>query len=188
MINIVSGLPRSGTSMMMQMLEVGGLPPLTDNLRKADDDNPRGYYEMERVKKIKEDKAWLDEAEGKAVKMISMLLYDLPQDRSYKIIFMQRAMSEILASQTRMLENLGKAQNIEDSAMRQHFESHLTQIHEWLNRQKNMDVLYSHYSDVVEAPGEYAVKICEFLGLDLDIDKMAGQVDKSLYRQRKDNI
>jgi hypothetical protein len=83
-VNIVSGLPRSGTSMMMKMLEAGGMEALTDNIRKADIDNPKGYYEFERVKQIKEDQAWLDDAKGRAVKMVSMLLLDLPEGYNYK--------------------------------------------------------------------------------------------------------
>ena len=98
-ITIVSGLPRSGTSMMMQILESGGMKVITDNIRKADEDNPHGYYEYERVKKIKDDTGWLKETRGKAFKMISLLLYDLPSNENYKVIFMKRKMSEILASQ-----------------------------------------------------------------------------------------
>ena len=108
-ITIVSGLPRSGTSMMMKMLEAGGLEAVTDEIRKADEDNPKGYYEFEKVKKIKEDSSWLEDVKGKVVKMVSMLLYDLPSDYSYKIIFMRREMNEILASQTKMLGRKGKS-------------------------------------------------------------------------------
>ena len=98
-VNIVSGLPRSGTSMMMKMLEAGGIEPLIDHIRKADIDNPKGYYEFERVKQIKEDQEWLDDAVGKVVKMVSMLLLDLPPGYNYKIVFTRREMKEILASQ-----------------------------------------------------------------------------------------
>ena len=87
-IKIVSGLPRSGTSLMMQMLDSGGMEVVTDNIRTADVDNPKGYYEFERVKKIKEDSSWLKDTRGKVFKMVSMLLYDLPSDEEYKIIFM----------------------------------------------------------------------------------------------------
>src|SRR6516225_5664390 len=89
-IIIVSGLPRSGTSLMMQMLDNGGVPVVTDNIRTADTDNPRGYYEFERVKKIKQDASWLPATRGKAVKMVSQLLYDLPPSEKYRIIFLER--------------------------------------------------------------------------------------------------
>ena len=102
-IAIVSGLPRSGTSMLMKMLEAGGLKPLTDRVRAADEDNPKGYYEFERVKRLEKDKEWLPEARGRAVKIISMLLKHLPPGFSYKILFMLRSMDEVLASQTQML-------------------------------------------------------------------------------------
>ena len=108
-ITIVSGLPRSGTSMMMKMLEAGGIPPLTDEIRTADTDNPKGYYEFERVKKMdKGDTAWLENAQGKSVKVISALLKHLPSDYRYRVIFMRRDMSEILASQKKMLDHRGE--------------------------------------------------------------------------------
>jgi hypothetical protein len=115
-ITIVSGLPRSGTSMMMQMLAAGGMPALADNLRQADEDNPRGYYEFERVKEVATDSSWLDEAEGKAVKMVYRLLYDLPADRSYRVIFMIRSLDEVIASQQVMLERSGTASDALDDA------------------------------------------------------------------------
>src|SRR5262249_24135332 len=105
---IVSGLPRSGTSLMMQMLDNGGVPVVTDNIRTADTDNPRGYYEFERVKKIKQEAAWLPETRGKAVKMVPQLLYDLPPTERYRIIFMERDLDEVLTSQEKMLERLGR--------------------------------------------------------------------------------
>ena len=111
-IIVVSGLPRSGTSMMMQMLEAGGLPIVTDHIRKADEDNPRGYYELEKVKKIKEDPSWLADCHGKAFKMVSALLYFLPKSRKFKVIFMKRNIEEMLASQRLMLMRLGKDDNI----------------------------------------------------------------------------
>src|SRR5690348_9725375 len=107
-ITIVSGLPRSGTSLMMQMLDKGGLEVVTDNIRIADRDNPRGYYEFEKVKTIKRDTSWLPQTRGKAFKMISQLLYDLPSSEKYRIIFMERDMDEMLVSQEKMLERLGR--------------------------------------------------------------------------------
>ena len=106
-ITIVSGLPRSGTSMMMRMLEAGGMPVITDNLRTADDDNPRGYFEFEPAKKTKDDPSWLNAAEGKAVKMIYKLLYDLPDRLEYRVLIMRRNMQEVLTSQRKMLDRMG---------------------------------------------------------------------------------
>src|SRR5262249_30630691 len=102
-IIIVSGLPRSGTSLMMQMLDGGGVPVLTDNIRAADTDNPRGYYEFEPVKATKRDATWLPAARGKAVKMVSQLLYHLPPGETYRVLFLERDLEEVLASQEKML-------------------------------------------------------------------------------------
>jgi hypothetical protein len=107
-IIVVSGLPRSGTSVMMQMLDNGGIPVVTDNIRTADTDNPRGYYEYEQVKKIREDAAWVPATRGKAFKMVSQLLYDLPAQEQYHVIFMERDLDEMLASQEKMLQRLGR--------------------------------------------------------------------------------
>ena len=185
-IFIVSGLPRSGTSMMMQMLEAGGMPVLTDGIRRADEDNPRGYYEFERVKKIKEDKSWLKEAEGKAVKMVSVLLYELPSDQHYKIIFMQRNMKEILASQRVMLERMAQSASseVDDGVLRQRFERHLQEVEAWLAKQKCMDVLFVAYNEVVENPETQVALVVDFLERDLSTAKMAAVFDRGLYRQR----
>ena len=107
-IIIVSGLPRCGTSLMMQMLVQGGFEAVTDHIRAADTDNPRGYYELEKVKKLKEDASWLPETRGKVVKMVSQLLFDLPAGERYRVIFMQRDLDEMLASQEKMLERLNR--------------------------------------------------------------------------------
>ena len=123
-ITIVSGLPRSGTSLMMQMLDSGGMEVVTDNIRPPDEDNPKGYYEFEKAKKIKEDPSWLKDMRGKAFKIVSMLLYDLPADEKYKVIFMKRNMDEILSSQNKMLERLGQNPNPDDE-MGELFAKHL---------------------------------------------------------------
>src|SRR5262245_20267166 len=107
-IIVVSGLPRSGTSLMMQMLDRGGIPAVTDRLRAADEDNPRGYYEFEAVKRTKQDASWLPAARGRAVKLVSSLLYDLPNSEAYRVLFMQRDMDEVLESQEKMLARLGR--------------------------------------------------------------------------------
>jgi len=185
-ITIVSGLPRSGTSMIMQMLEAGGMEVLTDNVRKSDEDNPQGYYEFERVKKIKEDTSWLDECHGKAVKIVSALLYQLPSYKRYKIIFLRREMEEILASQRVMLQRLGtKGANASKDEMAEKFEKHLQHVDEWLARQDNIDVLYIKYNDVIHNSHSHTVSINHFLGGWLNVDKMANVVERSLYRQRK---
>lgn len=184
-ITIVSGLPRSGTSLMMSMLEAGGLPPLVDHLREADDDNPRGYYEFERVKQLKQDQSWLPSARGRAVKVISALLAQLPSSEQYKVIFMQRNMQEILASQRRMLERRGEpADKIGDGEMAVLFERHLQQVAGWLAAQPNMRVLYVDYRRLVQSPREQAGAVNAFLGGWLDVNKMAVAVDPTLYRNR----
>lgn len=186
-IIVVSGLPRSGTSMMMKMLEAGGLEIMTDNIRKADADNPKGYYELEAVKQLdkSDDRAWLANARGKVVKVISQLLRELPANCTYKVIFMRRNMEEILASQKQMLIRRGEpTDRISDDELAKLFEKHLIQIEAWLKQQPNFDVLYVHYNDILKNPTEYTPRINGFLGDSLDVDKMNGVIDKSLYRQR----
>ncbi len=185
MITIVSGLPRSGTSMMMKMIEAGGIEPLVDNIRKADEDNPKGYYEFERVKKIDTDASWLDEAEGRVVKMVSMLLKKLPADRRYKVVFMKRILDETLASQKVMLQRLGQpTDDVGDAEMRALFEKHLAEIQEWLARQENIDVLYVQYNEIMSDPVAGAAAVNRFLGGGLDENAMASVVDPTLYRNR----
>lgn len=171
--------------MMMKMLEAGGLPVLTDNLRTADEDNPRGYYEFERVKQIEEDREWLPGARGKAVKMISALLKHLPSDYRYRVIFMHRHMNEILASQRQMLVRRGEdTERIDDEEMARLFARHVSQIESWLAGQPAMDVLYVHYSDVLADPAANAARVNAFLDGCLDEIKMAQVVDPELYRQK----
>lgn len=185
-ITIVSGLPRSGTSMMMRMLEAGGMEIVTDNIRRADEDNLRGYYEDERVKKMKEDSLWLDGCKGKVLKVISMLLYDLPPDRKYKVIFMRREMKEILASQRVMLQRRGqKEDNVPDEEMAEKFEKHLHQVEGWLAERSYMDVLYVKYNDVIKDSRSHIKLLKQFLGKRLNEEEMVKVIEKSLYRQRK---
>lgn len=189
-IVVVSGLPRSGTSMMMKMLEAGGIPPLTDEIRTADKDNPKGYYEFERVKKLdKGDTEWLPQAEGKVVKVISALLAHLPEDYRYKIIFMQRHMPEILASQRKMLVHRGEdADNMDDERMAELFTKHLRTVEQQMSQQENIDVLYVHYSDALQDPQTAAERVVKFLGRDLDVERMVGIVDPNLYRNRREEL
>jgi len=183
---VVSGLPRSGTSMMMKMLEAGGLGILTDNLREADANNPKGYYEFERVKQMKDgDFAWLPEAVGKVVKIVTGLITYLPSDYKYKIIFMKRDLEEVLSSQKKMLGRLGKEDdNIPDDKMGKVYEEHLKQVKGWLVRQPNIEMLYVNYNTMVADPMESLQKVNEFLGGNMDVKVMAGVVDKELYRER----
>lgn len=189
-IVVVSGLPRSGTSMMMKMLEAGGIPPLTDEIRTADKDNPKGYYEFERVKKLdKGDTEWLPQAAGKVVKVISALLAHLPEEYHYKIIFMQRHMPEILASQRKMLVHRGEdADNMDDERMAELFTKHLRTVEQQMAQQENIDVLYVHYSDALQDPQTAAEHVVEFLGRDLDVERMVGIVDPNLYRNRREEL
>jgi len=183
---IVSGLPRSGTSMMMKMLEAGGLPIMTDNIRTADDDNPKGYYEFERVKQLpKGDKAWVKDAQGKVVKVISALLQHLPSDYPYKVVFMQRKIEEVLASQNKMLIRRGEpTDRTTDAQMAILYQKHLKKIAAWLSRQRNISVLYTPYNDILANPQSQVEKINRFFDNKLDSDAMLAVVDPNLYRNR----
>ncbi len=190
-ITVVSGLPRSGTSMMMKMLDSGKMPLLTDELRKADVDNPKGYYEYEKVKKLEDDNSWLDTAQGKTVKIVSPLLYHLKLDAgyAYKIIFMIRDLDETLASQKKMAERLNHDEDtIKNNILKNEYNSHLEEIETWLEQQENIEVLPVQYKDVLENPLATAEGIYDFLGVELDINKMAAIVDPSLYRQRTEKL
>jgi hypothetical protein len=186
-ITVVSGLPRSGTSMMMKMLDAGGIPPLTDEIREADTDNPKGYYEFERVKQLnKGDTAWLPDAQGKAVKVIAALLEHLPPDYNYRVIFMQRQLGEILRSQKQMLIRRGESTDkVSDEEIAVLFQKHVDHITSWLAEQPNFDVVYISYNRMLEAPSEQVARIDDFLGNRLDVEKSVAVVDPTLYRQRK---
>ncbi len=187
-IIIVSGLPRSGTSMMMKILEAGGLPVLTDALRTADDDNPKGYYEYERVKQLdKGDVAWLTTAQGKVVKVISALLPHLPATHPYRVIFMQRKLAEVLASQRKMLANRGEQLGAaEDAALAALFEKHLQATKAWLQTQPNITVLDVDYNQLLMTPTPYLQAINHFLDDRLDLAQMARAIDPTLHRNRAD--
>jgi hypothetical protein len=185
-VTIVSGLPRSGTSMMMRMLDLGGMPVLVDHIRIPDEDNPRGYYEFERVKQVEHDQAWLEEAQGRVVKMIAALVKKLPPEYSYRIVFMRRKIEEVLASQRQMLIRRGEpTDTIGDEEMAALFSRHVEQVEAWLETQPHMKVLYVDYGDVLADPRTQAERINHFLGGRLDTAAMAGAVDPSLYRQRQ---
>jgi len=187
-ITIVSGLPRSGTSMMMKMLEAGGIPLLTDQQRQPDADNPEGYYELEVVKKLGDDVAWLADAEGKAVKIISQLLIQLPVDaHQYRVLLMERTIDEVLASQAEMLKRRGTdraARAGDDDALRSLFERHLEEVRQWLRGHDNFDFLSVQFDAVHANPTLQSERVSEFFGGGLDIPSMAAAVNKRLYRQK----
>lgn len=183
MITIVSGLPRSGTSLMMQMLVAGGMAPLTDGEREADSDNPRGYLEWERIKQLPNDPDCIVEAEGKVVKVISRLLLLLPAGHGYRVLFMQRPMPEVLASQDQMLRRRGNYKEGGDpAAVSAAFEKHLKEVYAWLEGKPYVKWLRVAYHDVLSQPIETGRKASEFLGIKLDLEAMERQVDRSLYR------
>jgi hypothetical protein len=185
MITIVSGLPRSGTSLVMQMLVAGGMTALSDGERTADADNPRGYLEWERIKQLPEDPECIAEAEGKVVKVISRLLLSLPPRYEYRVIFMQRPMPEVLASQDHMLRRRGNYKEGADPAvMAAVFEKHLKEVYAWLEGKPHVKSLRLAYHDVLTKPLEISQRVCEFLGITLDLEQMTKQVDSSLYRNR----
>ena len=186
-ITIVSGLPRSGTSMTMKMLEAGGIPPLTDQIREADSDNPKGYYEFERAKKLREgDVAWIPDVQGKVVKLIGALLVHLPPDYEYRVLFMRRDIQEILASQAKMLENRGEENKADDETMTDLFAKHLKQVEGWMKDQSNLQYIDVDYNAMLEDPEPHVKKINQFLGGELDEAAMLAVVDPKLYRQRKE--
>jgi hypothetical protein len=183
---IVSGLPRSGTSMAMKMLEAGGMELVVDNVRTADEDNPKGYYEDERVKNLAEmeDTSWFRAARGKVIKVVSSLLNYLPTDNAYKVIFMRRNLHEVLASQAKMLERRGEKSQTEDQELLAMYEAHLDKVEFQLRFRPHFEALYVNYADVVSDPLSQARLMAGFVGGGLDVSKMAAAVDESLYRNR----
>ncbi len=185
-LTIVSGLPRSGTSMMMRMIEAGGIPALVDHIRVADQDNPRGYYEFEPVKQTKKDASWLNGSEGMVVKMVYRLLYDLPADREYRVVFTQRKLEEVVASQNVMLERQGKpGGDLPQDKLAGLFRAELDKSYRWIDEQRNFRVLYVSYNEALTDPAPTVHAVNEFLGGDLDTGAMLKVVEPALYRQRK---
>jgi len=185
-VTLVSGLPRSGTSMMMRMLAAGGMPVVTDNIREANEDNPNGYFELEKIKELDKDDTWLKNEKGKAIKAIAALLPQLPRNIFYYVIFMQRDMDEILASQRKMLERRGTADkaDVSDDIMAAKYETYLKATCKWLEQQEHFHVIHVHYNGILRDPLGLAERINAFLGSSLDARKMAQVVDPNLYRQR----
>lgn len=182
---VVSGLPRSGTSMMMKILAEGGLPVVTDSLRQADEDNPNGYFEIEQSKILmKGENQWLYDTRGKVVKVISYLLEYLPDDLDYDVVFMDRKISEILVSQKKMLNRRNEQPNITDEELALRFREHLITVKHWIARKPNMRVIFVDYSEMVKNPASICASLVEFLELQLDIQAMQAVPNQSLYRNR----
>lgn len=171
--------------MMMKAIHAGGIETIVDDIRKADQDNPKGYYEFEPVKKIKEDASWLKRALGKAVKMVYRLLYDLPADYEYRVIFMQRDLKEVIASQNKMLARSGKRnESASDEQISKLFEGELAKCEKWLGQQHNFKTLYVNHRDMMNNPLIQAKRINEFLDGGLNEQAIAAVVDPALYRNR----
>jgi hypothetical protein len=184
-IIIVSGLPRSGTSLMMQMLAAGGMPILTDQERKPDIDNPRGYCEWKPAKLLPKQPNRIDEAEGKAVKVISQFLLSLPRGRNYKLIFMERPLPEVLASQDEMLNRRGSTEPVDHALLANAFRDHMREIVAWLEQREDIPICRMGYRKILSDPLCSAQAVRNFLEMDLDVEAMAREVDPSLYRNRR---
>lgn len=185
-IVVVSGLPRSGTSMTMKMLEAGGMQILTDGVRTADESNPKGYYEFAPVMNLHQetDKRWLAQARGKALKIISFLLPDLPETNNYKVIFMHRNLHEVMASQAKMLDQRGEEKGEDDGRLFSSYQDQLKQTQQLLARRSCFDVLDVEYTSVLDSSATEADRIRSFVGGGLDATSMTAVVDHQLYRNR----
>lgn len=186
MIVVVSGLPRSGTSLLMQMLHAGGMPLLYDDRRPPDSLNPHGYFEYEPVRRIDRDSSWLPQAEGKAVKIVSPLLPYLPPKFAYRILLMQRDLNEILRSQTTMLSRLGRPDGLDDAVLRRHFQTSLQQVDEWVRMQPSVQVRRCFFEDILTNPLTVAQTIAEFLERPMDTAAMASAVHLQTPQHRDD--
>ena len=187
---VVSGLSRSGTSMMMKMLDAAGLPIMTDHERTADEDNPKGYFEYERVKDLAEeqDKSWVRGARGKVVKVISHLLAELPDENFYRVILMRRDISEILASQNKMLDRRGEENPIEDEKAKEQYLRHLVDVQYLARKRPNFEMIEVKFREALDDPLPFATAVNEFLGGRFDVEAMASVVDPELYRNRREKI
>lgn len=184
MIVVVSGLPRSGTSLVMQMLAAGGMPVRFDDHRPPDAHNPRGYLEDRRVRSLQRDNGWVADAEGHAIKVVSPLLTALPAGFEYRVLFLRRDLGDVLRSQSRMLESRHEPAGPPDPAMRQHFERHLAEVTAWLARQPGFGTLELDFQETLEHPLLTAERIENFLGRPLDLSAMAACIDRNLPSSR----
>ena len=184
MIVVVSGLPRSGTSLLMQMLKAGGLPVLSDGLRVADEDNPRGYFEWEPAKRLTREPELIRMAEGKAVKIVSSLLWALPPGYEYRVLYMERPLAEVAASQVAMIRRHGGAAPLEGEALVRALAAHQQQVLALVRQIPGVALCTVRYHDVLADPFQQARRIADFLAMPLDCEPMARQADRRLYRQR----
>jgi hypothetical protein len=183
-ITVVAGLPRSGTSMMMQMLAAAGVPPFADEKRPADEDNPRGYLEHEKAAALHRDASWIAEARGKAVKIVAQLLRFLPAGEQYRVIFMHRDLNEVIASQRAMLARLGrKGANLTDEHLRHLYTGQLVEVQTWLRRRPEIAVLAVNYADALGDRAGTAARLERFLGQPFDGAAAAAAVEPALRRQ-----
>lgn len=185
-ITVVSGLPRSGTSMLMQMLDAGGMPIFTDKVRNADESNPKGYYEHEAVKSLQSNKRFLEQATDKAVKVIAHLLPHLPMRYRYRVLFIERDLHEIIRSQQSMLIRDGKRVKTDTLPLHlvQQYEKTLNQVKVWAERQPNVEICFLQHRDLIANPFMQAMYINDFLGGELRPERMAAAVDGALYREK----
>jgi hypothetical protein len=178
---VVSGLPRSGTSMMMQMLDRGGVDILQDELREADISNPKGYYEYEPVKALYKDNSWLGKARNMGIKVVAPLLRYLDGQYRYKVIFMNRDIHEVIQSQQKML---GKNSEVFPVHLYNQFQHLLKSVTSWQKIEPGVEILYIHHKDVIENPEKVAEQVSKFIGKPLDVPAMASVVDPNLYRNK----
>jgi tetratricopeptide (TPR) repeat protein len=185
LITVVAGLPRSGTSMMMQMLAAAGLPAYTDEKRLPDQDNPRGYFEHEQATRLRQDASWVPQARGKAVKIVAHLLPFLPAGEEYRLIFMHRDMREVVASQKAMLDRLGrKGGGLAEARLMRAYAQQLMRVQTWLRRRAEIPVLALSYAEALADPVTAAAKLARFLGQPFDWEAAAGAVQPALRHQQ----
>ena len=172
--------------MFMNMLQAGGLALFTDSARGADIDNPKGYFEMERVKNLADetDKSWLREARGKGLKVISHLLKELPSDNRYRIILARRNLQEVIPSQNAMLARLGEPNTLDDERALELYRRHLVNLRVMVRQRRDMTMQEFDYATAINEPAIVARRVRDFIGVDLELGRMQAVVDSSLYRNR----
>jgi len=185
LITVVSGLPRSGTSLMMQMLDAGGMELFSDNIRQPDRSNPRGYCEFERVKSLNRDSSWLYETEKSAVKIVAHWLHFLPPEFEYSIVFMERELEEVIKSQDEMLKFAGRpARKYNLDLIANSYRRLIEVTKSWLSSQKNINTIYINHHEVITNPSHVAERINKFLGNILNDNQMPSVIDHALYHQK----
>ncbi len=181
---IVSGLERSGTSMMMQILQAGRLPTAFDNMRKADENNLQGYFELEGGKIINKlmDKTFpMEKYRGRFIKITAFGLTFLPK-RSYKILYMERNLEEVMNS----MEKMAKITDENRGETKESFKKLNEKVKKDIQSREDVDVLFVNYNGILTSPEENIQKICDFLILPNScLTEMIGAIDKRLYRQRQ---